>query len=145
MAQDDKKVLCVVLHISGTVHHMISFVEHKCKVIISPCIFFIFSKFLFFWVARRVIGKKMPKMTKKLCPLHLICQELYIISSLFMVCIRKRIISPGVFLHFFQILIFGINSGVKGQKMTQNDKKMSVALHISGRIHHMIVIFGTQV
>ena len=55
----------------------------------------------------------------------------------------KRIISP-VFLHCLQILFFGVDSGVKGQKMAQNDKK-SVALHIPGSIHHMIMIFGTHV
>ena len=49
------------------------------------------------------------------------------------------------FLHFFQTLIFGVNSGVKGQKVIQNDKKLSVALHISGSIHHMIMIFGAHV
>ena len=49
------------------------------------------------------------------------------------------------FLHFFQILIFGVNSGVKRQKMAQNDKKMSAALHISGSVHHTIVILGTYV
>ena len=42
------------------------------------------------------------------------------------------------FLHFFQILIFGVNI-VKGQEMAQNDKKLSVALHISGSIHHMML------
>ena len=44
---------------------------------------------------------------------------------------RKRIISPTFFVHFFQILIFGVNSWVKEQKMAQNDKKLSVTLHIS--------------
>ena len=34
----------------------------------------------------------------------------------------KRIISPGVFYIFFQVLIFGVVNGVKGQKMAQNDK-----------------------
>ena len=52
---------------------------------------------------------------------------------------------PCVFVHFFQILIFGVNSWVKGQKMAQNDEKLSVALHTSGSIHHMIVIFGSHV
>ena len=34
------------------------------------------------------------------------------------------------FLHFFQILIFGVIRRVKGQKVAQNDKNnMSVALH----------------
>ena len=45
---------------------------------------------------------------------------------------------------FFQILIRRVNSRVKGQKMVENDK-MSVSLHNSGNIHHMIVIFGTNV
>ena len=53
------------------------------------------------------------------------------------------IISPDVF-HFFKILICGIVRGVKGQKSVQNDI-LSVTLHISGTIHHMIVIYGTHV
>ena len=49
-----------------------------------------------------------------------------------------------VFLQFFQMLIFGVKSGVKGQKMAQNDQKLYlVTLHISGSIHYMIMIFGT--
>ena len=65
VAQDDKKILSVQLHISGTIYHMI------------------------------------------------LINDTYV----------ERIISPGVFLHFFQILIFGINSGKKGKKwpeMTKN-------------------------
>ena len=34
----------------------------------------------------------------------------------------KWVISPA-FLHFFHILIFGVNNGIKGQKIDQNDKK----------------------
>ena len=53
-------------------------------------------------------------------------------------------ISPGFF-SFFVILIFWVVKGVKGQKMVQNDKKiLSVVLHISGTIHHMIFIYGTH-
>ena len=48
------------------------------------------------------------------------------------------------FLHFAGVLFFAVSSGVKGQKMVQNDKKLSVVLHISDSIHHMIVIFGTH-
>ena len=43
----------------------------------------------------------------------------------------KRIICPGVFLHFFQVLIFGVNSGVKGQKMAENDIKLCLSYSIS--------------
>ena len=35
------------------------------------------------------------------------------------------------FLHFFQILIFRVNSGVKGQKMAQNDKKICLSHSLS--------------
>ena len=48
--------------------------------------------------------------------------------------------------HFFKILIFGVVRGVKVQKMVQNDKKiLSVMLHISGTIHHIIVMYGSHV
>ena len=39
------------------------------------------------------------------------------------------------FFHCFEILIFWIVSGVKGQKM----------VHISGTLHHMIVMYGVHV
>ena len=58
----------------------------------------------------------------------------------------KMTISSVDFSRFLKILIFWVHGGLKGQKMVQNDKKiMSVALHISGAIHHMIVIYGENV
>ena len=46
------------------------------------------------------------------------------ISGIFMYCAHsKKVISS----YFFQFLIFEANSGVKGQKMTQNDRKLCVA------------------
>ena len=38
----------VAHHISGTVYHLIIFLEHSCRMMISPGVFFIFSKFWFF-------------------------------------------------------------------------------------------------
>ena len=47
------------------------------------------------------------------------------------------------FFHFFKILIFWVVSGVIGEKMAQNGKKtISATLHISGSIHHVIMILG---
>ena len=42
---------------------------------------------------------------------------------------------------------FGFNSGVKGQKMAQNDKKLCVLYSISQEAYiiHMMVISGTHV
>ena len=34
--------------------------------------------------------------------------------------------------------------GSKGKKINQYDKKLSVAHHISGSTHHMMVVFGTH-
>ena len=53
--------------------------------------------------------------------------------------VQKDNIFRGFFRFFFFCLILGVNSGVKRQKI------MSVTLHISGNIHHMIMIFGTHV
>ena len=55
-------------------------------------------------------------------------------------------ISPGAYFIFFYVFFFWAFRGVKGQKMAQDDKKfMSVALHISGTIYHMIFIYGSHV
>ena len=48
------------------------------------------------------------------------------------------------YIHFFESFIFGAVRVIKGQKIAQNDKNLSVVLDISGTIHHMIVICGTQ-
>ena len=68
-----KKILSVTLHILGTIHHMI----------------------------------------------------------LFMVHIYKVVISPGIFLHFFKIFIFGIIIGLKEQKMVQSEKKLFLSQSVS--------------
>ena len=93
-------------------HHMI---------FIYGMLFFIFFKILIFWVVREIKGQKMVQNDKKFC--LLISQEPYIIWLSFMVHFCKMIISPGVFFHFFKILIFQVVRGVKGLKLVQNDKK----------------------
>ena len=67
---------------------------HKCKMIMSPVVLFIFSKFWVFWIVGRV------KMTKTSVCCGFISQEPYIIWSVFMVHICKRIISPSFFYIF---------------------------------------------
>ena len=47
------------------------------------------------------------------------------------------------FFHFFQNFDFLGCWGVKGEKAFQSDKTiLSAALHISGMIHYMTVIYG---
>ena len=55
-------------------------------------------------------------------------------------------ISPGFFLFIFDVFIFRTVRWGGGQKIAQDDKQsLSVALHISGTIHDMILINGTHV
>ena len=68
-------------------------------------------------------GQRMAQNDKKLCPQCLISQEPYIIWILLMLHMCKRIIYP-VF-YIFQNLIFGIGSGVKGQKKGKKWPKMT--------------------
>ena len=141
----------VMHHIWGTIHHMVCHASYlrnhtlydrhlwytKCKMIMSPRFSFPFFKILIFWVVKRVKEQKnSPKWQKYLIYLK---NQPYIIWSSFMVHMCKRIISPGLF-----NFNFWVNNVVKVQKMAQN-KKLSITLYISVSIHHMIMIFGTQV
>ena len=96
-------------------------------------------------------GKKSPKMSKiSVC--HTLYFRNYISYDLYIwyTCMYKRIISWAIFFIFFKILIFRIIRGGwsagkwewKGKKWPKMTKKF---VHISGTIHHMIVIFGAHV
>ena len=54
-----QKILSVMLHISATIHHMILFMVHICKMMTSAGFFFIFSKLLF--SGSRGVGKRAKK------------------------------------------------------------------------------------
>ena len=98
--QNEKK-LCLLCFISQEPYIIrLSFVVRNCKIIISPWIFFLFSKFWFSGVLGGSNSKKWHKMTKTLCLLCLISQDVYIIRSLLLVHMCKRIISPYCF-HIF--------------------------------------------
>ena len=119
------------------------FIVHKCRMILSPCALLIFSKLWFFALLQRSKGKQWPKMTKNSL-LHLIFQESYFIWSSFMVRICKSRISPGAVYIFSKVEFSGSIVRLKGKKRPKYDKKLSVALQISGSIN-MIVIFSTHV
>ena len=62
------KKICLSRFISHEPHIIwLSFVVHKCKMIISPRSFSIFFKILIFQVVRRVKVQKMARNDKKLC------------------------------------------------------------------------------
>ena len=63
-------------------------------------------------------GKKQPRMkNRNQIRRESVSQEEYSIWSSFLVHLCKMMISLSIFFHFFKILIFGIVSGLKGQKI----------------------------
>ena len=67
MVLNDKK-FCPSCHISHEPYILwLPFMVHMCKndILISPGVFFIFSKFWFYWLLGGENGKKWFKMTKK--------------------------------------------------------------------------------
>ena len=100
IAQKDKKLclLCLVSHEPYIIWS--SFLVHNCKMIIYPGGIFYFFKFFIFSIVRRVKGLKIAHNDKKICLLHFISQEPYIIWSSFMVHMCKKIISLVVFYIF---------------------------------------------
>ena len=101
MVQNGKK-LSLLRSISQESHIWFLFMVLLCKMIISPGVFFIFSKFWFFVLLEGSKDKKWPKMTKNfvLCTSYLRSQKPFIMWSWFIVHICKRIISLGVFYIF---------------------------------------------
>ena len=115
---------------------------HMCKMI-SPRVIFIFSTFWFFGLFGGLKGKKNGPKWQKNSVCCTIPQEPYIIWLSFMVHICKMIISSGVFFIFSKFWFSGSIGLVKRQK-TVMTKILSVVLHISEIMHHMIVIYGAN-
>ena len=130
-----EKILSVILHISGT-HTSYDF--HLCiygtNDNISRSFFFHFIKILILRVFRERGGSKGKKIIhKKLCPLHLVSKEPYIIWLSFVVHKCKLMNSPGFFHSKFLFFSKRAKNGPKWEKI------LPVELHISGSIHHMIL------
>ena len=82
---------------------------------------------------------------KKLCPLHSLSQEQYIIGLSFMAHMCKMIISAGFFSSFFfffffflKFSFFGLSVGKRAKNVPKSQKILSVVLYISGTMHYVI-------
>ena len=96
------KKICLLQLISQESYIIwLSFMVHLCKTI-SLEFFFIFSKFWFFGLLRRVRGWRGKRAKNS------ISQESYIIWFLFMVLMCKIIISPGDVFIFSKFWFFGL-------------------------------------
>ena len=113
----------------------LSFMLHLCKMIIFPGNFFIFSKFWFFGLLAGKSAKNSPKGQNILSVALPIWGTIHHMTVIY---ICKMIISSDVFF-ILKILIFLVCRGIKRQKTVQNDKKLSVTLHISGTIISFMV------
>ena len=141
--------LSVCLFMCHAPHYFWSlFLVHICKMMISPVCFFVlffffhFLRILIFQVFREVRAKYSPKWKTKIISVIHLSQEQCSIWSWFLVHLCQMIISPGVFVNFFKILIFGVASGVKAQKMVQNEKKiMSAALYFRNWSSFMVHMY----
>ena len=106
--------------------------------LITPGIFFIFSKLLIFRVVRGVKGQKMVQNNRKFCQPHFISQESFIIWLSFIVHIYKTIISSVVFFIFSNFWFSGpIGGNERAKKWSKMTKNLSVLFHI--------VIYGVNV
>ena len=124
-----RKNFCLLCSISQEPYILrFSFMVQICKMIISPSIFFYFFQ-NFGFVSRGVKGQKIVQNDKKICLLYSISQESCILWLSFVIQECKMI--SQCFFHLFQILIFWVVGGVKGQKMSQNDKKLCLSCFIS--------------
>ena len=131
----------VCLSICGTsyLRNHTSSAHNFCYTCVKWClqVFFSFFKILIFWVVSGVKGEKMAQNDKKLSLPHFISQEAYIMWSWFLVHMCKMMTSPDAFFIFSKVWFSGLFGGVKGQNMTQNDKKNCPSLYISRTIPHM--------
>ena len=146
MFQNEKKFY--LLHSISQEPYIIwlSCMVHICKMVISPGVFFFFSKFWFFRLFGGLKGQKTVQNDKNLCLSHSISQEPCIIWLSFMVHMCKGIIYPGGFFIFFKILIFQVVWAYKSAKNGPKWQKiLSAMLHILGTVGDMIVIYDTHV
>ena len=89
------------------------------------------------------MAKKGPKSKQNLSVTHHISGAIHCMIAIY--CTYVQMIMSSAFFDFFKIMIFLAIRGLKGQKWYKMTKILSVALHISGAIHHMIFIYGTYV
>ena len=105
-------------------------------MIISPGVFFIFSKYWFFGVLGEKCAKNGPKWQNILSIVLNISGTIHHMIVIYgVVHMCKMIISPDFFFHFFKILFFWVFKRVKRQKTVQNDRKFCLSHFISQELY----------
>ena len=138
-----QKILSITLHISETIYNRLSSMVHMSKVIISPGIFFIFSKFWFSGSIGRWRNKKQSKRTKNYvcCAPYLRSHALYDFH-LWYIC--KMMISPCIFFNVSKVSFYRLPGGEKEKTSQKWQTIFCVLPYISENLYHMIFIYGTH-
>ena len=100
--------------------------------------------FLGCWGGGGVKWQKMAQKKKKICPACFISQEPYILWLSFMLHLCKMIISPGSYFISSKFWFFGLLGSKRAKNSPKWQEILSIALHISGTMHHMTAIYGTH-
>ena len=132
----------VTRHISGTVYRMIMIFGTLVWNDDISRLFFHFFEIFIFHAVRRVKGQKLAQNVKKLCLVHFISQELYIIWSSFVVHKCKVITSPGVFFFVFifsKFWCFRLLGGSKCKNDPKSQKNCPLRI-VSGTIHRILMV-----
>ena len=144
MVKNDKKV-CPLDSISQEPYiTWVSFMVHMCKMVISPGVFLLFSKLWFFGLLGGKKSKKTVQNDKKFCLSHFLSQEPSVIWLSFIVHVCKMIIYPGIVFIFSKFWFFRLSGGKKAKKGPKWPKILTIVFHISGTIHYMTIIYGTN-
>ena len=127
----EQQIISMMCHISGTIKHMIMFLGTLVlNDDISRCFFHCFEIFIF-WAVRGVKRKSIAQNENNN---YLSCT----------ISLRQYSGWSWFLLHLCKFIFRDVRR-VKWQKITQDDKKiLSVALHILGTIHHVILINDTH-
>ena len=122
-----QRTLFVVPYISGAIHHMIfMYGTHVLKDNISR-FFYFFSQISIFGVNSVVKGQKMAQNDKKVCLLHSISQEAYIIWLWFLAHMCKIMIYPAFF--FFFLFLRGVGGRGRGARGGEGIVKVEKITH----------------
>ena len=78
------------------------FLVHMCKMMISPCSFFIFSKFWFFGFTEWIKGQKMTHNYQFQSAALYIAKAVEHVKTKYLVQRCKIVVSPGVFVYFLK-------------------------------------------
>ena len=141
--QNDKK-FCPSCLISWEPY--IIWLLHMCKMIISQGFFFIFSKFWFFLVFRGdKRGKNDPKCQKLLPVAFHISGNIHHVTVIYGTHLWNDNTFQCFFHFFFNFDFLGSWQVKRAKNGPEWQKTMSAVLHISGTIHHMIVVYGANV